>query len=95
MGVYLYAVPLEQGGTLVILDTEGTAIGDDSKTTHFCVLAYLLSSTVLFNTMRDFNNHSFNQLGAITGVEQCLQDLEMVGFFHYFIFPCHHQWDPV
>jgi len=50
--------------------------GNDSKTAHFCVLASLLSSVVIFNTIRDFNNHSLSQLGAMAGIIQCVKGLD-------------------
>ncbi|KAF4021607.1 hypothetical protein G4228_012997 [Cervus hanglu yarkandensis] len=77
-GIWMWCVPhpKKPNHTLVLLDTEGLGDiekGDKTNDTHIFVLALLLSSTFVYNTMNKIDHGAINLLHYVTELSQLLR----------------------
>ncbi|XP_065765413.1 guanylate-binding protein 5-like isoform X2 [Muntiacus reevesi] len=77
-GIWMWCVPhpKKPNHTLVLLDTEGLGDvekGDKTNDTHIFVLALLLSSTFVYNTMNKIDHEAINLLHYVTELSQLLR----------------------
>lgn len=79
MGVWVHAKKMEDGKTLLVVDSEGMGRGDTSQ--HHKILALLALLTcdggvLINNEMKDFSSHNLETLGVFVTMRQMLHGLD-------------------